>query len=172
MKRVLICVLASVLVTAAAAGCVQGEESGSSLTPQARTQLYRDAISSARDQETNDAYAIVTSPEDPMAEVILAMLGLEPSDMAAYALSVSPMNTRAYGVAAIYPAAGRADAVLEGLNRFIDQQKRNFEQYLVDQYEIAASARLETLEDGTVLLVMCQQPDGVFDTLRDTILAG
>ena len=28
-----------------------------------------------------------------------------------------------------------------------------------------------TLEDGTVLLVMCQDQDAVFDAIRDTILA-
>ena len=36
---------------------------------------------------------------------------------------------------------------------------------------MASSARLETLEDGTVLLVMCQDQDAVFDKIRDAILA-
>ena len=71
--------------------------------------------------------------------------------------------------AAIYPAAGKSDAVLEGLNAFIDRQKQSFEQYLADQYEIASNARLETLEDGTILLVMCEDQDAVFDAIRDTI---
>ena len=75
----------------------------------------------------------------------------------------------AYGIAAIYPAAGKSDAVLEGLNAFIDRQKQSFEQYLADQYEIASNARLETLEDGTILLVMCEDQDAVFDAIRDTI---
>ena len=75
----------------------------------------------------------------------------------------------AYGIAAIYPAAGKSDAVLEGLNAFIDRQKQSFEQYLADQYEIAGNARLETLEDGTILLVMCEDQDAVFDAFRDTI---
>ena len=38
-----------------------------------------------------------------------------------------------------------------------------------DQYEIASNARLETLEDGTILLVMCEDQDAVFDAIRDTI---
>ena len=75
----------------------------------------------------------------------------------------------AYGIAAIYPAAGKSDAVLEGLNAFIDRQKQSFEQYLADQYEIAGNAHLETLEDGTILLVMCEDQDAVFDAIRDTI---
>ena len=72
-------------------------------------------------------------------------------------------------IGAIYPAAGKSDAVLEGLNAFIDRQKQSFEQYLADQYEIAGNARLETLEDGTILLVMCEDQDAVFDAIRDTI---
>ena len=54
---------------------------------------------------------------------------------------------------------------------FRSRQKQSFEQYLADQYDIASNARLETLEDGTVLLVMCQDQDAVFDAIRDTILA-
>ena len=104
-----------------------------------------------------------------MADVIFELLGVTAADMSAFALSVSPMNIKASGIAAIYPAAGKSDAVLEGLNAFIDRQKQSFEQYLADQYEIASNARLETLEDGTILLVMCEDQDAVFDAIRDTI---
>ena len=106
--------------------------------------------------------------KDDMADVIFELLGVTAADMSAFALSVSPMNIKAYGIAAIYPAAGKSDAVLEGLNAFIDRQKQSFEQYLADQYEIAGNARLETLEDGTILLVMCEDQDAVFDAIRDT----
>ena len=66
------------------------------------------------------------------------------------------------------PSSRVSSRALEG---FIDRQKQSFEQYLADQYDIASNARLETLEDGTVLLVMCQDQDAVFDAIRDTILA-
>ena len=99
------------------------------------------------------------------------LLGLNADDMDAFALSASLMNVRAYGIAAVYPAQGREEAVREGLEGFIDRQKQSFEQYLADQYDVAANARLETLEDGTVLLVMCQDQDAVFDKIRDAILA-
>ena len=92
--------------------------------------------------------------------------------MSAYALSVSPMNVKAYAVAAIYPAAGKEDAVQEGLDAFVENRKASFEQYLMDQYDIADSARLETLDDGTVLLVMCPDQDAVFDAIRTSIEAG
>ena len=142
------------LLLALLAGCGTSSQP-SALTAEERTQLYQTAIESARDAEMND--------------VIFELLGVTAADMSAFALSVSPMNIKAYGIAAIYPAAGKSDAVLEGLNAFIDRQKQSFEQYLADQYEIAGNARLETLEDGTILLVMCEDQDAVFDAIRDTI---
>ena len=146
------------LLLALLAGCGTSSQP-SALTAEERTQLYQTAIESTRDAEMNE----------DMADVIFELLGVTAADMSAFALSVSPMNIKAYGIAAIYPAAGKSDAVLEGLNAFIDRQKQSFEQYLADQYEIAGNARLETLEDGTILLVMCEDQDAVFDAIRDTI---
>lgn len=110
--------------------------------------------------------------DDDMAETFFALLGVTAQDMTAYALTMSLMNVRAYAIAAIYPAAGKEDAVLEGLSAFIDSQKQSFEQYLADQYEIASNAKLETLSDGTILLVMCENQDAVFDSIRDVIERG
>ena len=93
------------LTLALAAGVLSGcgaETQENPMTPEERTQLYRTAIESARDQDTNDAYGIVTSPEDDLAEIVFEMLGVEEGDMSAYALSVSPMNVKAYAVAAIF----------------------------------------------------------------------
>ena len=99
------------------------------------------------------------------------MLGLEAEDMSAFALAISPVNVQAYGIAAIYPAQGKEDDVLEALNGFIDNQKESFQQYLEEEYETASNTRLETLEDGTVLMVMVQEQDTVFDAIRDAIEA-
>ena len=153
------------LLLALLAGCGTSSQP-SALTAEERTQLYQTAT---RDAEMNEAIGILTDAGDDMADVIFELLGVTAADMSAFALSVSPMNIKAYGIAAIYPAAGKSDAVLEGLNAFIDRQKQSFEQYLADQYEIAGNARLETLEDGTILLVMCEDQDAVFDAIRDTI---
>jgi hypothetical protein len=169
-KKYLSILLLALLAAGLLAGCGQ-KDSDTSLTPEARTQLYQTAIENARDEDTNAAYGIVTSAEDDTAELIFQILGVTAEDMSAYALSVSPMNVKAYGIAAIYPAAGKEDAVKDALQAFVDNQKASFNQYLVDQYEIADSARLETLDDGTILLVMCPQQDTVFDAIRDAIEA-
>ena len=151
-------------------GCA-GKKDQAVLTPEERTQLYETAITSARDQETNEVLPVITSTDDDLADLVFSLLGVSDEDMTAYALSVSPMNVRAYAVAAILPAAGKDEAVREGLHSFIDHQKQSFEQYLADQYDIAVNARLETLEDGTLLLCMCAEQDAVFDAVRDAIEA-
>lgn len=149
------------------AGC--GSTAGKDLTPEERTQLYRTAIESARDQELNEAVPVVTSTEDDLGQAVFDILGLDPADCAACALSASLMNVKAYGIAAVCPVSGKEEQVWDGLSAFIDRQQQNFQMYLPDQYAIAQNARLDTLSDGTVLLVMCEDQDGVFDTIRSAI---
>ena len=162
--------LALVLLAAALTGCGPGKAGeNTTLSPAARTELYKNAIESARDQEMNEAVPVITSDRDDLADFILPMLGVTGENASAYAMAVSPMNVRAYGIAAVFPAAGKDEEVLEGLRHFRDTQERNFEQYLADQYEIAQNTRMETLEDGTILLVMCDDQDAVFDAIRDAI---
>lgn len=169
MKRLTAAALVFLL---ALTGC-SGKQSGNAvLTPEERTQLYRTAIAAARDEETNQFQPILTGEQDENADMVFTLLGLRPEDMNAYALSVSLKNVSAYGVAAIYPAAGREDAVLEGLRGYVETQRKSFEQYLPDQYELAVNARVETLEDGTALLVLCRDQDAVFDAIRDSIETG
>ncbi len=177
MKRILTLSLAAVLLVAAIAGCSgkgggNAGESDKPLTPEERTELYKTSIENARDAETNEYMSILTSADDDGASMILELLGLKTEDMTAFAVSASMMNVQAYGIAAVMPAAGKEDAVLEGLNGFIDLQKQNFQQYLIDQYDIANNAKLETLEDGTILLVMSEGQDAILDSIKDAVEAG
>ena len=103
--------------------------------------------------------------------MVLENMGLNTEDMAAFGISASLMNIKAYAIAAIMPAEGKEAAVMEALQGYIDRTKSSFEMYLADQYEVAENARLETLEDGTILLVMCQDQDTVFDAIADATQA-
>ena len=134
------------LLLALLAGCGTSSQP-SALTAEERTQLYQTAIESARDAEMNEAIGILTDTGDDMTDVIFELLGVTAADMSAFALSVSPMNIKAYGIAAIYPAAGKSDAVLEGLNAFIDRQKQSFEQYLPGPLEVAKNGQVVTSGD-------------------------
>lgn len=167
MKRFFSLILLPILLLT---GCSSAPES--QLTAQERTELYRSAIQNARDQDANDAFPIVTSAEDDTASFLLELMGLSAEDMSAFAVSASAMNVKAYGIAAVYPAEGRDEAVKDALEGFVDRQKQSFEQYLADQYDIANNARLETLEDGTILLVMCEGQDAVFTAIRSAIEEG
>ena len=51
----------------------------------------------------------------------------------------------------------------------IDLQLQNFEFYLADQYDVAKAAKLETLSDGTILMVMCEGSDTVFNAIKTAI---
>ena len=148
------------------------QEQETTLSPEERTDLYETAIEAARDQQTNDAMPLISEANDDAAQTVFEMLNLSAEDMSAYAISASLMNVKAYAIAAIYPAAGKEDSVLESLRRFVSSQQQSFKQYLADQYEIAVNTRLETLEDGTVLLVMSENQDALFDSIRDVIERG
>lgn len=159
--------LIALLLTACSA-----KKQESTLSHEERTDLYETAIESARDEATNDAFPLIDESDDDAAELVFDLLNLSPEDMNAYAISVSLMNVKAYAIAAIYPAAGKEDTVLESLRGFVSSQQQAFKEYLADQYEIAVNTRLETLEDGTVLLVMSKNQDAIFDSIRDVIERG
>lgn len=172
MKRIFTLALSALLLVFSLTACTASPAENKNLTPEERTQLYKTAIESARSEEENQYSPVLTDAGSDDAELLFSMLELQAEDLSAFALSISLMNVQAYGLAAIYPAEDKADAVQESLRSFIEHQKQNFAQYLEDQYTIASDARLETLDDGTILMVMCADQDRVFDSIRQTIEAG
>ena len=84
MKRFFSLILLPILLLA---GCSAQPES--QLTAQERTELYRSAIQSARDQDANDAFPIVTSAEDDTASFLLELMGLSAEDVSAFASSAA-----------------------------------------------------------------------------------
>ena len=172
MKRILSLSLSALLLLSALVGCGGGNNSNSGnavKSPEEYTEAYKTAIESARDDELNDAIPVITSVDDDMASLVLPLIGVTDENTTAFAVAISPMNIKAYGVAAILPAEGKSEEVLEGVNAFVDQQKQNFQQYLVDQYDIANAAKVETLDDGTILLVMCENQDTVLDAIKTSL---
>ena len=171
MRRIWEPILAALLAPSLA-GCGAsggGESTPPSRTPEELTAAYQEAIEGARDDETNEAIPVITASDQSMADIVLPMVGVTDENTTAYAVAVSPMNMRAYGVAAIMPAEGQEDAVLESVNAFVEQQRSAFSTYLPDQYEIAEAAKVETLSDGTILLVMCQDQDTVLSSIREAL---
>ena len=170
MKKILTLALALALTVTALVGC--SGKSGSDKTAEELTELYSSAITDNGGEMVEYNPVFTEVKEDDMSAIILENLGLLVEDMKAFAVSSSVMNVQAYGIAAVMPAEGKAETVTSALQSYIDAHKASFEQYLADQYEVASSAKLETLEDGTILMVMCEDQDTVFDAISSAILAG
>ena len=165
--------LAAALALSLLAGCSGGGAGATSAkTPEELTQLYASAITDNGGEQVEYNPVISQVSEEDMSGMVLETAGLNQEDMTAFGISMSLMNVQAYGIAAVMPAEGREDAVKEALQGYIDRQKQSFENYLADQYAVAESARLETLSDGTVLMVMCQDQDTVFDAISKAIEEG
>ena len=173
MKKILTLALALALTATALVGCAgKNGGTGSDKTPEELSQLYSDAITENGGEMVEYNPVFTEIKEDDMSSMILENLGLLVDDMKAFGISASAMNVKAYGIAAVMPAEGKTDTVTQALQGYIDNQKASFEQYLVDQYEVASNAKLETLEDGTVLMVMCENQDTVFDAIAAAIQEG
>ncbi len=164
MKKSLILVLVFAMSLAAFAGCAAKptEDNSAALSPEEQSALYAEAILNAQDEESG--FSVMT-PNDEIPDLMYTFLGFEAEDAKALALSVSLVNIKAYGIVLVKPAEGRENAVKAGLQAFIDNQKQSFDQYLPDQYAIAESARLETLKDGSLLMVMSPNADTVYESI-------
>ena len=171
-KRLLPLTLALLLVLAACAPR-EGSKPAADKTPEEYASAYTDAIQGARNEEDNEYFAVSTNvsgfSDATEEEMVLALLGFTKEDAQAYAVSLSLMNVNAYAIVAVKPAEGKEETVKTGLESYIEGQKGSFENYLEDQYNIAASAKLDTLSDGTVLLVMCEGQDAVFDAIKSAL---
>lgn len=129
-----------------------------------------DAITSARGDEENEAYP-VQSDKDAIESMYYDVLGFTADEVTELAMSVSLINVKAYGIVIAKPAEGCEETVKAGLQGFIDTQCANFETYLADQYEIAKNAKLETLDDGTIIMVMCENADAVYEAIVAALAA-
>ena len=166
MKKILSFALAmSMLVLSGCSG-----QSAAGKSPEELTTLYAESITANGGEMVEYNPVISEAKEEDGSAFLLETMGLKGEDMTAFGVSASMMNVKAYGIAAVMPAEGKEEAVKSALQGYIDTQKMNFEFYLADQYEVANSARLETLEDGTVLMVMTEGQDQVFDSISAAIL--
>lgn len=166
MKKILTFAVALALAVTALTGC---SSKPAARTPEELTQVYAEAITANGGEMVEYNPVVSEVKEGDISGMLLETLGLTEEQMDAFGISASMMNIKAYGIAAVMPTEGEEEAVKEALQGFIDRQKQGFEMYLVDQYEIANAAKLETLEDGTVLMVMCEDQDTVFDGIAADI---
>ncbi len=170
MKRLALIMVCFVLV-----GCTtEPAEEATSRTPEEQAMVYASAIETARSEEENQAYPTMIHPVETNAEgtstqPIFDLLGLSQDDVSACALSLSLMNTQAYAIALVHPAEGKEDAIVAGLEAYVDMQVQSFDQYLIDQYEIASNAKVGVLSDGTVVMALCPEQDQVYESIESAL---
>lgn len=178
MKKLFTLALVAALAVSVLAGCGSsnknegnGNDTSASQTksPEELTTLYKDAITANGGEMVEYNPVISEAKEDDGSAMLLEMMGLKQEDMTAFGISTSMMNVKAYGIAAVMPAEGKEETVKAALQGFIDQKCTEFESYLVDQLEVAQNAKLETLADGTILMVMTEGQDEVFTAISAAI---
>ena len=179
MKKLFTLVLVAALALSVLTGCGSSENtngnSGSDVSasqtksPEELTKLYSEAITANGGEMVEYNPVISEAKEDDGSAMLLEMMGLKQEDMTAFGISTSMMNVKAFGIAAVMPAEGKEEAVKAALQGFIDQKCTEFESYLVDQLEVAQNAKLETLADGTILMVMTEGQDEVFTAISAAI---
>lgn len=174
MKRIF-SLMAVCLLALGLAAC--GSSPASSGEPKDYVTILTDARP-AKDNEDlvifhlkDGVYAADLTEEDIASQgaMCLQVLGLTEEDVEEAAFSVSMMNVQSYGLAIVKPADGKEAAVTEGLQTFIDGQKAAQENYLADQYAIAKAAKLDTVKSGEVVLVMCEEQDTVFSSIKNAL---
>lgn len=164
MKKTLALVMSVILCLGLLAAC--GSEP--SLTGAELAAHYKEAIEAGRTEADNtDRPLSYTGSEEETGSLIWESLGFTEADVDAYAFYLSLMNVQAYCVGLFKPVEGKAETVTAGLQAYIERTQSSFEFYLPDQGEIANAAILETLDDGSILIVMCENQDAV----RDAIVA-
>lgn len=134
------------------------------LTGEELAAHYKAAIEGARSDEDNQYNTVATTDEE-LGSIAWEMLGLSADMLDAYAVSISIMNVSAYCVGVFKPVEGQEEAVMTALQTYQQNIETSFENYLADQYEIAQNAKLEQLDDGTIVFVMCADQDTVYDAI-------
>ena len=82
---------------------------------------------------------------------------------------MSMMNVRAYAIGVFKPAEGQAEVVQAAVESYVSLQRKSFENYLADQYEVAKGALVKTLPGGEIVLVMSEGAADIMANLEKTL---
>ena len=153
---------------ASGSGSVSGSasvSSGGAGDTMSEGQRYAYAIRDARPAEDNEYSEIACG--DAGGE---PMLAVNPNDMSAEdAASSIMMNVRAYAIGVFKPAEGQAEVVQAAVESYVSLQRKSFENYLADQYEVAKGALVKTLPGGEIVLVMSEGAADIMANLEKTL---
>lgn len=147
---------------------------------------YSAIIVGARVDDDNTSYPVVvgnaegeslghnpssTTDEDAksMIDMMRDTTGFTPELFSNYAYSMSLINIRAYCVAILMPVKGQEAAAMEAVNAFVTLQQKAFENYLVDQYEVAKGTIIKELPSGEIIVIMSEGANDVADKIESAL---
>lgn len=140
-----------------------GEVAAPEVTVGSANERLKYIINNAiQDEELIEAFPVETTNEN----LVLDFLGLSEDRVDEYAVTWSRMNVHAYMVAVMKPSVSNEEIVKDALQDYKESMIKSFEQYLVDQLEIAKNA--EVFEhNGYIVLVMCADSTDVANRIKD-----
>ena len=130
MKKLIGLLAAAVLCTGLLSGCGSKDASGASME-----MKEGQSVQTVVDQIAEDVGIAMAAPIDD--EMLKQLFYIDPSDAQAYYGQISMANVSADNVVAIQAAPDKKDAVVEGLNKRLEDVQNSFAQYLPEQYEKA-----------------------------------
>lgn len=172
MKKLIALALAAALSLSVLTGCGGSKKPAAqaSKTPEELVELYTKAITDNGGEDVEYNPVITEFKAEDGSDYMAEAMGIKAEDLKAFGISASMMNISAYAIAAVMPAEGKDADVKAVLDAYVAQKQGEFEHYLPDQYEITKNAKVETLDDGTILMVMCENSDKVFEGISNAIL--
>ena len=110
-------------------------------------------------------YNVPVAFDSEDAKTMYDFLEFNKDNYTAGAFSISLVNIKAYGIAVVQPAEGKAEDVIAEFNGYVENTQKSFEQYLQDQYEVSKNAIVKQLDNGLVVMVMCEDAQSAFDSI-------
>ena len=155
MKKLISLLATAVLCTGLLAGCGSKDAAGASMEMKEGQR-----VKTVVDQIAEEIGLTMVAPIDD--EMLKQISYIDPSDVEAYYGQITMANVSADNVIAIKAAPDKKDAVVEGLNKRLEDVQNSFAQYLPEQYEKAMKGRV--VEKGNyVFLLILGQESSTFD---------
>ena len=150
MKKLIGLLAAAVLCTGLLAGCGSKDAAGASME-----MKEGQSVQTVVDQIAEDVGIAMAAPIDD--EMLKQLFYIDPSDAQAYYGQISMANVSADNVVAIQAAPDKKDAVVEGLNKRLEDVQNSFAQYLPEQYEKAMKGRVVEKGNYVFQLILGQE---------------
>lgn len=148
---------------------LQGTETPEPLYENELSKTFALAIDSLRTEDEKSVAPVLASSQEDLWPVMEQLLGFTAEDVEGFAVAISPMMVHAYAVIVVRPTEEGADKVLTGITKFQEQKMNDFENYLIDQYEIACNGMFSDVNGGTMLFVMAENTQDLLNELHGAL---